>query len=86
MYHFELGSRVDFIVDDNPLKQGTFSPGLHIPVLNSSELYVRKPDIVVILAWIYAEPIIKRNQRYVDEGGRFVVPLPDLRIVPSRVQ
>lgn len=83
MYHFELGSRIDFIVDDNPLKQGTFSPGLHIPVLNSSELYVRKPDIVVILAWIYAEPILKRNQAFIDAGGRFVIPLPELRIVPS---
>jgi hypothetical protein len=86
MYHFELGSRVDFIVDDNPLKQGTFSPGLHIPVFNSSELYVRRPHIVVVLAWIYAEPIIKRNQRYIDEGGRFLVPLPDFRIVPPETQ
>jgi SAM-dependent methyltransferase len=82
LYHFELGSRIDFIVDDNPLKQGTFSPGLHIPVLNSSELYVRKPDIVVILAWIYAEPILKRNQAFTDAGGRFLIPLPELRIVP----
>lgn len=76
LYHFELASRLAFIVDDNPLKQGRFSPGAHIPVLPSDELATRKPDIVVILAWIYAEPIITRNGGFVDGGGTFLVPLP----------
>jgi SAM-dependent methyltransferase len=81
LYHFELENRVKFIVDDNPLKQGRFSPGAHIPVLPSAELATRKPDIVVILAWIYAEPILKRNQAYLEAGGRFLVPLPNPQIV-----
>jgi hypothetical protein len=81
LYHFELEGRIKFIVDDNPLKQGRFSPGAHIPVLPSSELATRKPDIIVILAWIYAEPILKRNQVYLDAGGRFLVPLPQPQIV-----
>jgi SAM-dependent methyltransferase len=81
LYHFELESRVKFIVDDNTLKHGRFSPGAHIPVLPSSELATSKPDIVVILAWIYAEPILKRNQAYIDAGGQFLVPLPEPQIV-----
>lgn len=81
LYHFELGSRLSFIVDDNPIKQNLFSPGLHLPVLPSSELYVRRPDIVVIVAWIYAEPIIKRHQQFIEEGGQFLVPLPEVKIV-----
>ena len=81
LYHFELENRVKFIVDDNPLKQGRFSPGAHIPVLPSTELATRKPDVVVVLAWIYAEPILKRNQAYLDAGGRFLVPLPEPQIV-----
>lgn len=81
LYHFELESRIKFIVDDNPLKQGRFSPGAHLPVLPSSELATRKPDIVVILAWVYAEPILKRNQAYVDAGGGFLVPLPEPQVV-----
>ena len=83
LYHFELESRVKFIVDDNQLKHGRFSPGAHIPVLPSSELATRKPDIVVILAWIYADPILKRNQAYLNAGGRFLVPLPEPRIVEA---
>jgi SAM-dependent methyltransferase len=81
LYHFELEGRVKFIVDDNPLKQGRFSPGAHIPVLPSSELATRKPDVVVVLAWIYAEPILKRNQAYLDGGGTFLLPLPEPQIV-----
>lgn len=81
LYHFELERRLTFIVDDNALKCGMFSPGAHIPVLASAELATRKPDIVVILAWIYAEPILKRNQAFIDAGGTFLVPLPEMRIV-----
>ena len=83
LYHFELEKRISFIVDDNPLKQGMFSPGAHIPVLASPELVSRRPDIVVILAWVYADPIVKRNQAYVDTGGRFLVPLPEMRLIGS---
>ncbi len=81
LYHFELEGRLKFIVDDNPLKQGRFSPGAHIPVLPSAMLATERPDIVVILAWIYAEPILKRNEAYIAAGGRFLVPLPEPRIV-----
>jgi SAM-dependent methyltransferase len=81
LYHFELEKRVSFIVDDNPLKQGRFSPGAHIPVLPSSELGTKRPDIVVILAWIYAEPILKRNQAYLETGGKFLVPLPEPQLI-----
>ena len=81
LYHFELEGRLAFIADDNPLKQGRFSPGAHLPVVPSSELMTRKPDIVVILAWIYAEPIIARNAAFIDAGGIFLVPLP----VPNTV-
>ncbi|KQZ01907.1 D-mycarose 3-C-methyltransferase [Pseudolabrys sp. Root1462] len=81
LYHFELEKRIKFIVDDNPIKQGMYSPGAHIPVLPSDVLKNMKPALVVILAWIYFEPIIKRNQSYLDQGGKFLVPLPEVNVV-----
>jgi SAM-dependent methyltransferase len=81
LWHFELTDKLDFLADDNPLKQGLFSPGCHIPVLSSADLYVRHPDYVIILAWNYAEQIIKRHQRFIEEGGKFIIPLPELRII-----
>jgi SAM-dependent methyltransferase len=82
MHHFAIGPEViDFIVDDSPLKQGLFSPGMHIPVVASDELYARRPDVAVVLAWNFAEPIIRNHRKFLDGGGHFVVPLPEVRVV-----
>jgi SAM-dependent methyltransferase len=81
LFQFDLGDKLDFLVDDNPAKQGTFSPGHKIPVFAPHALSERTVDYVVILAWNYAEPIIARQAEFVDRGGRFIVPLPSLRAV-----
>ncbi len=84
LHHFDLGQRLGFIVDDNPVKQGTYSPGHHIQVLPPSALADRRPAAVLILAWAYADPIVKKNTAYLEAGGRFIVPLPELSTVPLR--
>ena len=79
MHHFDLGPEtIDFIIDDNPLKQGLLSPGLHIPVVPSKALYDRRPDDVVVLAWNFAKPIMRNHRAFAEQGGRFIVPLPEL--------
>ncbi len=80
--HFELGrDELDFIVDDNPFKQGLFSPAAHIPVVAPEELYRRLPDYLLILAWNFAEPIMAMHRPYADRGGKFIVPMPSARII-----
>jgi len=84
MYHFGIDSNViDFIVDDSPLKQGLYSPGMHIPVLPSEAIYSKTPDAVVILAWNFAEPIMRNHVQYLEQGGQFIVPLPQVEIFHS---
>jgi SAM-dependent methyltransferase len=84
MHRFQLGREdIDFIVDDAPLKQGLFTPGKYVPVLPSSALYGRRPDYVIILAWNFAEPIMRSHKRFSDEGGKFIVPIPQLKVYPS---
>jgi len=81
MYHFGIGPEIiDFIADDSPLKQNLYSPGLHIPVVAGEEIYTRKPDYVIILAWNFAEPIMKAHAAFKEQGGKFIVPLPHLEI------
>ncbi len=80
MYHFGIGANeMDFIVDDSPLKQGLYTPGAHIPVLPSDALYELRPDYAIILAWNFAEVIMDKHSAFLDAGGRFIVPLPDLK-------
>lgn len=81
VYHFELGDKLSFIADDYPAKQNLYSPGYHIPVLAPQALYERKPDYVLILAWRYVEPIIKKHKTFIEQGGKFIVPLPELKII-----
>ncbi len=79
--HFGIGKEsIDFIVDDNPLKQGLYAPVTHIPVVPTEELYRRRPAYAVILAWNFASPIMAMHRRFGDEGGRFILPMPEPRI------
>lgn len=81
LHHYDLGDKLDFIVDDNPIKQGTFSPGHHIPILKPSAIQEKKPDYIIILAWMYAQSIIEKNCDYLASGGHFIIPNPELVIV-----
>jgi hypothetical protein len=72
---------VPFTVDKSPLKVGLYTPGSHIPVLAASELVQRQPDYCLILAWNFADEIMRQQAEYARRGGRFVLPLPRPRIV-----
>lgn len=80
LYHFELAEFLDCIVDDNLAKQHTYSPGYHLPVLPSEELYKRKPDYIFVFAWRFFDSIMKKHKRYISGGGHFIVPLPIVEV------
>lgn len=78
MYRFALGpEHIDYIVDDSPWKQGLYTPGRHIEVVSAAALAERKPDVLVIFAWNFADAIIAKQQAFAAAGGRFIVPLPE---------
>lgn len=81
MWHFDLTDKLLFLVDDNKVKQYTFSPRNHYEVLPSAELINHDIDYVVVLAWNYADPIIANNKAFAEKGGKFIIPLPELKIV-----
>ncbi len=72
---------ITYVIDDNPLKQNLFTPGTHILVVSSKILDEKKPDYVLILAWNFADEILKKTQKYAAQGVRFIVPLPEPRII-----
>lgn len=71
---------LDFVVDDNPRKQGKFMPGTSIPVLPSSAITECRPNVVVVLAWNFAEQVLAKLEDFRNEGGVVVVPLPSVRV------
>lgn len=79
LYHFNIDPAImEYIVDDNKLKQNLFSPGKHIPIVSSEIIYEKRPDYLLILAWNFAESIMKNHQKFKKQGGKFIVPLPRL--------
>ena len=72
---------LDYITEKNPLKIGKYTPGMHIPISSDDKLLEDKPDYGLILAWNFAEEIIKNNEQFRKNGGKFIIPIPHPKIV-----
>jgi hypothetical protein len=77
------GIRTDFLeytVDRNPYKHGKFTPGTHIPIYSPEKISETKPDYVLILPWNFKDEIIGQMEHIRSWGGRFVVPIPAVKV------
>ena len=72
---------IDFVVDRSPYKQGFLLPGTRIPILHQDELLKRMPDYTLVLAWNFAEEIMRQQAEYCQRGGRFIIPVPEPKVV-----
>lgn len=72
---------LDFTVDANPYKQGKFTPGTRIPILAPEAIREARPDYVLILPWNLKDEIAQQAAYIRDWGGRFVVPIPEVRVL-----
>jgi SAM-dependent methyltransferase len=72
---------LDYVADLNEFKVGRYMSGNLLPIVPPSSLMSDRPDYVFILAWNFAEEIMREQTAYHDLGGKFIVPVPNLRIV-----
>ncbi len=73
---------IDYTVDRSPHKQGRFLPGSRIPILAPETIRETRPDYVLLLPWNLKEEIMEQMAFIFDWGGRFVVPIPEVRVYP----
>jgi SAM-dependent methyltransferase len=79
---FGIGREIlDFVVDRSEHKQGLYMGGVRLPIVPPQRLLEEMPQEVLLLAWNLADEILEQQAEYRDRGGRFIVPIPQPRIV-----
>lgn len=71
---------LDYIVDSIPYKQGRYTPGTHIAIYPERKLIKEMPDYTLILAWNFADEILRKQIKYREKGGQMIITIPYLRI------
>jgi len=78
---FNLGDKIQYIFDDHFQKVNKYTPGDLIKVISTKEIVKKMPDYTFILAWVHADKIISDNQEYLNKGGKFILILPEIKII-----
>ena len=75
---------LDYVVDDAPAKQGFYTPGTHLLIKPWAATDTPpRPDYALAFAWSFIDEVIRRRADYIQQGGKFIVPLPRVRMVPE---
>ena len=72
---------ISYICDTTPIKQGKLSPGMHIPVVPYQSFKDNPPDYALLLAWNHAEEIMAKDKDYVANGGKWIIHVPEVKVL-----
>ncbi len=81
MNYFGIDSEtIDYVVDRSTVKQGRYTPGTHLQIHAPERLVRDQPEYCLLLTWNFADEIMRQQQEYRDRGGKFIIPVPDVRV------
>jgi hypothetical protein len=73
--------QIPYIAEVNEQKFGSLTPGTNIPIISENEAKAMKPDYFLVLPWHFKSSILEREKDYLEQGGKFIFPLPEIEIV-----
>jgi SAM-dependent methyltransferase len=80
--YYGLGAEsLQFVADRSTYKQGRLTPGTHIPIVAPEALAEQKPEYTLLLTWNFAKEILKQQKEYRKRGGKFIIPIPEVKVV-----
>lgn len=77
---------LSYIVDDAPAKQKLYTPGTHLKVYPSQKIYKNQVSYILLFAWSFSKEIFSKHQLYIESGGKFIIPLPKVRVLPKNAK
>jgi SAM-dependent methyltransferase len=77
----DIGKELIYFVDDSPAKQGFYSPVDHIPIISRQQAEKNLPDYFIILAPNYSNEILKKEAKFIKNGGKFIIPKNRISII-----
>jgi SAM-dependent methyltransferase len=80
-FDIDQGS-LEFIVDRSPVKQSLYTPGTYLEVRPPSSLLDESITHALLLVWNFSEEILNQQKKFINKGGKFIVPLPEVKVVP----
>jgi SAM-dependent methyltransferase len=82
--YYGIGAEtLDYVADRSTVKQGRFTPGTYLPIHSPERLLETQPDYVLLLTWNFADEILAQQAEYMRRGGKFIVPIPELKVVEA---
>lgn len=72
---------LEFVSDRSPHKQGKYMPGVDVLIQPPEKILETMPDYVLLLVWNIAEEVLQQQSEYRRRGGKFIIPIPEVRIV-----
>ena len=72
---------IEYISDNTPIKQGKYSPGMHIPIVPHNEFLENPPDYAILFAWNHSKEIMDKEKNFMDNGGKWITHVPSVCIL-----
>jgi tRNA threonylcarbamoyladenosine modification (KEOPS) complex Pcc1 subunit len=67
----------------NPAKWGKYIVGSMIPIISEEQARLEKPDYFLVLPWYFADEFVSREKKFLEGGGKFLIPLPQFKLIDS---
>jgi hypothetical protein len=87
LYHFNLGKHLSYLIDDNKLKHGLYSPGFNLPIFDVKELFnnnrIFSKKTIILLAWQHQKTILKKYRNLIGKNITFIAPLPIIKKISN---
>ena len=77
--------QLSFIAEVNPDKFGCFTPGTLIPIISEIEAREMGPDYFFVLPWHFRKGIIEREKKFLENGGKLILPLPEIEVISALI-